>query len=98
MPTGEFCREVQALIPGATLDFEPDFRQKIAEQWPRSLAEPSSASDWDWTYEVSTAELAVKILEGIAPEYKLHLDKSSSEQSSSEAEEPIIKRHMTYAK
>ena len=24
---GDFCRDVQRLIPGSTLDFEPDFRQ-----------------------------------------------------------------------
>lgn len=98
VPTGEFCREVQSLIPGATLDFIPDFRQEIATQWPRSLDEPSNKADWDWSYDVSTAELAAKILDGIAPEYKLNLDSTASEQSSSDAEEPIIKRHLHYAK
>ena len=79
---------MQKLIPGATLDFKPDFRQKIAEQWPRSLAEPSSKADWDWSYDLTTAELAQKIYDGIAPEYKAHLTASSgSEMSSSDAEE-----------
>ena len=85
---GDFCRDVQKLVPGATLDFEPDFRQKIAEQWPQSLQEPSTKADWDWTYNLTTAQLAQKIYDGIAPEYKAHLTASSgSEMSSSDSEE-----------
>lgn len=71
---GDFCREVQQLIPGATLEFKPDFRQAIAESWPASLAEPSNKADWDWSYDITTAQLAKKIFDGIAPEYKAHLD------------------------
>lgn len=70
---GEFCREVQKIIPGMTLEFEPDFRQKIAETWPNSLDDELSLRDWDWKYDVTPADLAKKILDGIAPEYKTKL-------------------------
>ena len=61
------------MIPGATLEFKPDFRQQIAESWPASLAEPSSKADWGWSYNVTETALAKKILDGIAPEYKTKL-------------------------
>lgn len=67
---GDFCRDVQRLIPDATLDFEPDFRQKIAESWPASIDDSESKRDWDWSYNISTYELATKILDGIDDEYK----------------------------
>ena len=86
---GDFCREVQKLIPGSTLDFKPDFRQQIADSWPKSLADPTSKTDWDWTYDISTKDLAQKILDGIDDEYKMHLETTSgSEMSSSDLDEP----------
>jgi len=51
---GDFCRDVQRLIPGMTLDFEPDFRQQIAKSWPASLDDSDSFKDWDWKYDIST--------------------------------------------
>lgn len=61
-----------------TLDFEPDFRQKIAETWPNSLDDELSLRDWDWKYDVTPADLAKKILDGIAPEYKTKLTSTTS--------------------
>jgi hypothetical protein len=29
--------------------------------------------DWDWSYDISTADLAKKIFDGIDPEYKKNL-------------------------
>jgi len=98
---GDFCRDVQKLIPGATLDFKPDFRQQIADSWPQSLADPSSKADWDWSYDISTADLAKKIIDGIDPEYKTNmLSSSSSEMSSSDSEldeQSTFKRKSNYA-
>lgn len=56
-----------------TLDFEPDFRQKIADSWPASINDEDSLRDWDWKYDITTSQLAQKILDGIAPEYKTDL-------------------------
>lgn len=67
---GDFCREVQKLIPNATLDFIPDFRQQVASQWPQSIDDKESKADWGWEYNVDTAELAQKIYDGLADEYK----------------------------
>jgi len=38
----EFSEAVQALIPGTKVDFKPDFRQAIANSWPRSLDDSES--------------------------------------------------------
>lgn len=61
------------LIPGATVSYEPDFRQKIAESWPQSIDDHECKLHWNWEYSVSVYELAKKIFDGIDPKYKEHL-------------------------
>jgi threonine 3-dehydrogenase len=64
---------IKKLIPGFEVTYEPDFRQKIADAWPKSIDDSDSKKDWDWSYNVSVDELAKKILDGIDPQYKKNL-------------------------
>jgi len=57
--------EKQKLIPGATVDYKPDGRQKIAEGWPYALDDTTSFEDWGWKYNVNIDDLASKIYNGI---------------------------------
>lgn len=72
----ELSEAVQALIPGTKIEYEPDYRQNIANSWPKSIDDHESKADWDWSYDISTVELAEKILDGIEAKYKhnLHTD------------------------
>ena len=38
----ELAFEVQRLIPGFKMIYEPDFRQKIADGWPKSIDDSES--------------------------------------------------------
>ena len=67
--TGDFCADVQRLIPDLEVEYKPDFRQEIADSWPRSL-DGSECKEWGWSYDVSSFELANKILDGIDDKYK----------------------------
>ena len=66
----EMCREVQRLIPGTVIEFEPDYRQDIANQWPKSIDDSLSRIHWNWEYNLTTYDLAEKILKNIDPIYK----------------------------
>jgi hypothetical protein len=46
-------------------------RSAIAAQWPRSLNDDFAKAEWGWKYNVTTYELAHKILDNIAPEFKV---------------------------
>ena len=59
--------ERQNLIPGGTVAYKPDARQKIAEGWPYALDDTTSMEDWGWKYNVTIDDLAVKIFNGIDP-------------------------------
>ena len=45
-------------------------RSGIAASWPRSLDDTFAKEEWGWKYDITTFELAHKILDKIAPEYK----------------------------
>ena len=61
---------IKKLIPGFEVTYEPDFRQKIADAWPKSIDDSDSKHDWGWSYDVTIDDLAKKILDGIHPQYK----------------------------
>ena len=43
-------------VPGFSLRCEPDFRQAIADSWPRSINDESAQTDWGWKpqYDLDT--------------------------------------------
>jgi nucleoside-diphosphate-sugar epimerase len=45
---GELAEEIGKHVPGFVCTFKPDFRQKIADSWPRSMDDSAARSDWGW--------------------------------------------------
>lgn len=41
-------REIQRVVPDFRCEYEPDFRQKLAESWPRSIDDTHARADWGW--------------------------------------------------
>ena len=44
----EIAEAVHRRIPDFSCDFEPDFRQIIAESWPRSIDDNDARNEWGW--------------------------------------------------
>lgn len=44
----DMAEEIKKHIPEFTLNFEPDFRQNIAESWPNSIDDSVAQNDWQW--------------------------------------------------
>jgi len=61
---------IKKMMPDFKIDYEPDFRQKIADAWPKSIDDSESKKDWGCSYDISCDELARKIMDGIHPDYK----------------------------
>jgi nucleoside-diphosphate-sugar epimerase len=45
---GQLAAEIQTHVPAFTCRFEPDFRQDIADSWPRSIDDSPARTEWDW--------------------------------------------------
>jgi len=44
----EIAAEIARRVPGFTLDCQPDFRQAIADSWPRAIDDSLARRDWGW--------------------------------------------------
>jgi nucleoside-diphosphate-sugar epimerase len=47
----EIAASIQKHIPNFTIDFAPDFRQAIADSWPKSIDDTEARQDWFWKNE-----------------------------------------------
>ncbi|MDR0368663.1 MAG: NAD-dependent epimerase/dehydratase family protein [Bacteroidales bacterium] len=43
-------KSIKKHIPEFTMDYNPDFRQKIADSWPQSIDDSIAKADWDLSY------------------------------------------------
>lgn len=46
----ELANEIAKQIPDFTINYEPDFRQKIADSWPNSIDDSAARQDWNWKH------------------------------------------------
>jgi len=69
---GELATEIKKHIPEFTCEYRPDFRQEIADSWPRSIDDRAAREEWNWKpkYDLSMMvkdmleKLQVKLLGG----------------------------------
>lgn len=52
----ELATEIQKIIP-LKVNYEPDFRQKIADSWPQSIDDSTARQDWGWKHSFSLSEM-----------------------------------------
>ncbi len=48
----DIAAAIRRHVPGFTLDCKPDFRQAIADSWPRSIDDSAAQRDWGWRARV----------------------------------------------
>ena len=46
---GELAEEIKKRIPGFEVDYQPDFRQEIADTWPKSIDDSEARNEWGWS-------------------------------------------------
>lgn len=61
----ELAAEIQRHMPEFRMDYEPDFRQQIAESWPRSIDDHAARRDWQWEPEWDLARMTTDMLKQI---------------------------------
>ena len=62
---GELAAEVARRVDGFTCDFEPDFRQAIADSWPDSMDDSLARDDWGWRPAYDLPTLVDVMLKGV---------------------------------
>lgn len=58
----EIAAEIKKHIPEFEITYNPDFRQHIADSWPRSINDSAARIDWGWEPQFDLAEMTKDIL------------------------------------
>lgn len=53
---GELAAEIKKQIPDFVCTYQPDFRQKIADSWPKSIDDSAARQEWGWhpSYDITS--------------------------------------------
>lgn len=62
----EIANEIKKSIPEFKISYNPDYRQKIASSWPKSINDEHASSDWNWHPDYTLADLTKTMLENLA--------------------------------
>ncbi|MCS6935458.1 MAG: NAD-dependent epimerase/dehydratase family protein [Chitinophagales bacterium] len=61
----ELAAEIKKHIPEFTIQYQPDFRQQIADGWPQSIDDSVAQRDWGWQPAYSLQAIVVDMLQNI---------------------------------
>jgi nucleoside-diphosphate-sugar epimerase len=61
----EIGTQIAKQVHGFTMDYMPDYRQSIAESWPRSIDDSVARADWGWKHEYDLPRMTTDMLENL---------------------------------
>ncbi|MFC2108472.1 NAD-dependent epimerase/dehydratase family protein [Candidatus Bipolaricaulota bacterium] len=67
---GQLCAEIKKHIPEFVCEYKPDFRQAIADSWPRTIDDTPAREQWGWRPQFDLASMTTDMLEKLAPRLK----------------------------
>ena len=53
----EVYEEIKKHYPDFKVTYEPDFRQAIADSWPKTIDDSAARKDWGWQHEYDLAKM-----------------------------------------
>ncbi len=62
--------EVRNLVPGFELNYEPDYRQAIADSWPSSIDDSDARSDWGWNHKFDLKDMSQDMFKNLKTKYQ----------------------------
>jgi nucleoside-diphosphate-sugar epimerase len=61
----EIAAEIKKKVPGFSISYSPDFRQIIAESWPKSIDDSAARADWGWAHRFNLGKMTDEILKNL---------------------------------
>jgi len=59
----ELVAEIKKHVPEFTCEYKPDFRQEIADSWPRTIDDSAAREEWGWEPRYDLAAMVEDMLE-----------------------------------
>lgn len=66
----QLAESIRKFIPDFEISYEPDFRQEIADTWPKALDDTRAQNDWGWTPEYDLDRMTEAMLERLTEKLK----------------------------
>lgn len=61
----EIAASIQKHIPDFSITYKSDYRQAIADSWPRSIDDKEARNEWGWKHEFDLEKMTASMLENI---------------------------------
>lgn len=66
----QLAEEIKKHIPNFTISYQPDFRQQIADSWPKSIDDSFARKDWNWNHEFDLSKMTKEMIVQLKKKYK----------------------------
>ena len=66
---GELAAEIKKHIPEFECEYKPDFRQAIADSWPKTIDDSAAREEWGWEPKWDLAAMTTDMLEKLSKRY-----------------------------
>ena len=60
-----FLSEIKKHIPDFEISYQPDFRQQIADSWPKSIDDSQAREDWNWQHQFDLISMTKDIIQNL---------------------------------
>ena len=66
----ELAQSIKQQIPEFSITYKPDYRQEIADSWPKSIDDTYARKDWKWKHDFSLEQITNEMLTHLGKKYK----------------------------
>ena len=67
---GQLAAEIKKHFPEFKCDYKPDFRQAIADSWPKSIDDAASRKEWGWKPKYNLSAMTEDMLDKLGKRYE----------------------------
>jgi len=67
----EIASEIQKLCPNFKVEYNADYRQEIADKWPKTINDDEARKDWGWKPKYDLKSMTVLMLEKLKEKYNI---------------------------
>ncbi|MFZ9743702.1 MAG: NAD-dependent epimerase/dehydratase family protein, partial [Chitinophagaceae bacterium] len=61
----EIATSIKKIIPSFEISYKTDYRQQIANSWPKSIDDSNARSDWGWKHEYDLDKMTADMFKNI---------------------------------
>ncbi len=71
----EIANEIKRVMPDFEISYHSDYRQKIADSWPRSIDDSEARKDWGWEHSYDLHTMSENMLNCLKEQYEKSQEK-----------------------